>query len=143
MLIYVFRSTTILPKDNLVIYVWYYVIIFINFKNFQVAGAINSNSPNVVSDLIANLKIVRQNSVGDIGFRMPLGILLKYTENNKSSVLSSILESEDITSESNSNSLIIRLNKSDFINDVLKNDMINQIPHPQLQNSKPRIIEFR
>lgn len=80
--------------------------------------------------------------MGDIGFRLPLGILLKYTENNKSAVLSRILAFQDITSESNSNSLIIHLNKSDFINDMLKNDMINQISH-QLSNSKPRIIEFR
>lgn len=109
----------------------------------QVACAINKNSPEVVNDLMANLKIGRGNSTDDIGFRMPLGVLQKHSGNTFHSLLNNIISSQDIeTSEINPQHVLIHLNKSKFLRDMLKDDDI-RIFQPYLQDSKPHIIEFR
>lgn len=119
-----------------------YRLIF-NLTVFQVACAINQNSPGVINDLMANLKISKINSMDEIGFRMPIDVLKKYSEKNKSLSLNKVTSSQYVkTSQLNSQYLTIHLNKSDFINDVLKNDTVNILPN-QLQNTKPSIIEFR
>lgn len=111
---------------------------------FQVACAINKYSPNVVNDLMANLKIGRGNSINSFAFRIPLYILKKHSEENQDSLLNNITSNQDMTTtELNSENVMIHLNKSEFINDMLKNDMPDNIPQCQLPNSKPRIIEFR
>lgn len=115
----------------------------LKFDCFQVAYAINQNSPSIINDLMANLKISKINSTDEIGFRMPIDVLQKYSEKNKGLSLNNITLSQDIqTSLLNPQYLTIHLNKSDFINDVLKNEIVN-IPQNQLQNTKPSIIEFR
>lgn len=92
---------------------------------------------------MANLKISKINSTGEIGFRMPIDVLQKYSEKNKGLSLIKITSSQDIkTLQMNSQYLTMQLNKSDFINDVLKNDIVNILPN-QLQSTKPSIIEFR
>lgn len=103
------------------------------------ACAIKNNSPDVVNELMANLKIGIGNSMNDIGFRMPIDILKKYSE--KSQV--SLLNLNMMISELNPQHILIHLNKSDFINNMLKNDEVNKISLPHLKSSKPRIIEFR
>lgn len=109
----------------------------------QVACAINKNSPDVVGDLMANLKIGKGNSADDIGFHMPYGVLQKHSGNTQLSLLNNIITSQDMTiSERNPQHVLIHLNKSNFINGMLKDDKI-QISQPHLQNSKPHIIEFR
>lgn len=94
---------------------------------------------------MANLKLGTRNSVDSIGFRLPIDVPLKHSGQNQDSVLSNIISSHNgvTTTDSTGHNIIINLNKSDFINNMLKNDMIDKIPQPYLQNSKPRIIEFR
>lgn len=92
---------------------------------------------------MANLKISRGISVDDIGFCMPLGLLKKHSEKNESSVLDNIKSHDIQFSKLNPQNLVIHLNKSDFIINMLKNDMVNKIPRPHLNNFKPQIIEFR
>lgn len=91
---------------------------------------------------MVNLKVGRGNSKDDIGFRMPLNILQNHSGQNID--LNNKILSQYITiSEKNPLNLIINLNKSDFINDMLKTDMVDSIPQIQLKNCKPHIIEFR
>jgi len=112
---------------------------------YQVACAINKHSPSVVNDLMAHIKIGTGNAVGNIGFRIPINVLQKHSGENRNSVLNNIIFSQNTLTKTDSNqqNVIINLNKFDFINAVLKNDMIEKIPQPHLQSSKPRIIEFR
>ena len=108
---------------------------------FQVAYAINKNSADVVNDFIAHLKIGKGNSMNDIGLHMPLNILHKHFGTN--SLKDFKIPSHEITtSQFNPRHVIIHLNKYDFINDILKNQI--DITHqPCMKNSKPYIIEFR
>lgn len=93
---------------------------------------------------MANLKIGRGNSVDSIAFRMPLNILKKHSEKKQDSHLNNIISNQDnMTTELNSQNIIIHLNKSIFINDMLKNDLIDDIPRCQFQNPNPSIIEYR
>jgi hypothetical protein len=108
---------------------------------FQVACAINKNSTDVVNDFIANLKIGKGNSMNDIGLRMPLNILQKHFGTNSFKDFK-IPSHEITTSQLNPQHVIIHLNKNDFINDVLKNN-IDVTRRHCIQNSKPCIIEFR
>lgn len=111
---------------------------------FQVACAINKYSSNVVDDLMANLKIGKGNSVDSIAFHIPLYILKKHSVENQDPLLNNITSNQDITTtQLNSGNVMIHLNKSDFINNMLKNNMVGNIPQRQVPNSKPRIIEFR
>lgn len=92
---------------------------------------------------MGNLKISKIESTDEIGFRMSIDVLKKYSEKNKDLTLNKMTLSQDMkTSLLNSQYLTIHLNKSDFINNVLKNDVVN-IPSNQLQSTKPSIIEFR
>jgi hypothetical protein len=118
------------------------ILIFI-YANLQIACTIHKNSPDVINDLMANLKVGKGNSMDNIGFHIPLSILQKHSSNTKHSLLTNIISSRDMTtSEMNPQIVLIHLNKSNFINDMLKDDEI-QIPQPCMQNFKPRIIEFR
>lgn len=114
---------------------------------YQVACAINKHSPSVVNDLMANIKLGTGNSIGSIGFRISVNVLQKHSGENRDTVLNNMISSSSqdtlTTTDSNQQNVIINLNKSDFITTVLKNDMIEKIPQPHLQSSKPRIIEFR
>lgn len=103
------------------------------------ACAIKNNSPGVVNELMANLKIGIGNSMNDIGFRMPIDILKKYSNKSQDSLLNQNMMISDL----NPQHILIHLNKSDFINNMLKNNEVDEIPQPHLKNSKPRIIEFR
>jgi len=108
---------------------------------FQVACAINKNSADVVNDFIANLKIGKVNSMNDIGFHMPLHILQKHFGTNPLKDFK-IPSHEITTSQLNPQHLTIHLNKHDFINNILKNNI--DITHQHcMQNSKPCIIDFR
>lgn len=92
--------------------------------------------------MIANLKIGRGNFTNDIGFHIPINILHKHSSKNHD--LNNFISSQDVTTcDSNPQYLIIKLNKYNFINDVLQNNVVNKIPQHHLKNSKPRIIEFR
>ncbi|XP_015374575.1 PREDICTED: probable arginine--tRNA ligase, mitochondrial, partial [Diuraphis noxia] len=105
-----------------------------------VACAINKNSKDVVNDFIANLKIGKVNSMNDIGFHMPLNILQKYFGTNP--LIDFKIPSHEITtSQLNPQHLIIHLNKHEFINDILKNNIDITCQHC-IQNSKPSIIDF-
>ncbi|XP_026811530.1 probable arginine--tRNA ligase, mitochondrial [Rhopalosiphum maidis] len=106
----------------------------------KVACAINKNSTDVVNDFIANLKIGKGNSMNDIGLRMPLNILQKHFGTNSFKDFK-IPSHEITTSQLNPQHVIIHLNKNDFINDVLKNN-IDVTRRHCIQNSKPCIIEF-
>lgn len=93
---------------------------------------------------MGNLKLGRGNSINDIGFHMPLNILQKHS--GRSFDLNNIVLNQRMnitTSEKNIPSFIIHLNKSDFINDMLKTDMVDSISQIHLKNCKPHIIEFR
>lgn len=93
---------------------------------------------------MANLKIGTGHSVDDIGFRMPLNILQKHSEKCQDSLNNLISSQVNMTiSKFKPQNICVRLNKSDFINDTLKNNVSNKILQPCLQNYKPRIIEFR
>lgn len=108
---------------------------------FQVACAINKNSADVVNDFIANLKIGKGNSMNDIGLHMPLNILQKHFGTN--SLKDFKIPSHEITtSQLNPYHVIIHLNKYDFINNILKNNIGITRQHC-VQNSKPCIIDFR
>jgi len=94
---------------------------------------------------MANLKIGKENSVHDIGFRVPFNVLQKYSGKNQVSLLNN-LKSNQIkvtTSESNPQNVFIHLNKSDFIKNTLKNDVVSKILPSHLHKSKRYIIEFR
>lgn len=107
----------------------------------KVACAINKNSADVINDFIANLKIGKGNSMNDIGFHMPLNIIQKHF--GADSLKDFKIPSHEITtSKLNPQHLIIHLNKYDFINDILKNN-IDLTRQQCMQNSKPVIIDFR
>jgi len=112
---------------------------------FQVACIINKNSSDVINDLMANLKIGRGNSVDDIGFCMPLHVLEKHSGSNQESLMNNLSTNLDnmSTSKINPQNICIQLNKFDFINSTLKNNVVDKFLRPQIQKSKPRIIEFR
>lgn len=92
---------------------------------------------------MANLKIGKGNSMDNIGFYIPFNVLQKHSRNTKHSLINNITSSQDIAiSEINPQQVLIHLNKTNFINDMLKDDE-TQISQPSMQNSKPHIIEFR
>lgn len=97
-----------------------------------------------MNDLKSNLRIGKGNSMNDIGFRLPFDIIRKHSGKNQNSVLNKILSSQDMNiTELNPQYVLIHLDKFDFINNMLKNDMVNKIPQLHLQNCNPQIIEFR
>lgn len=89
---------------------------------------------------MANLKVGMGNSVNDIGFRMPLDILKKYSGKSQNLLINQNMIK---ISKLNPHYVLIHLNKSDFINNILKNDEVNKDSQLNLQSSKPRIVEFR
>lgn len=108
---------------------------------FQVACAINKNSADVVNDFIANMKIGKGNSMNDIGLHMPLNILQKHFRTNSLKDLK-ITSHEITTSQLNPHYVMIHLDKYDFINNILKNNIGITRQHC-VPNSKPCIIDFR
>jgi len=81
------RTTTVLSRTN-------YRLCKRNIAE-KVACAINKNSPNVVNDLMTNLKIGTRNSVNSIGFRLPIDVPLKHSGQSRDSVLSNIIVGHD------------------------------------------------
>lgn len=79
--------------------------------------------------------------MNDIGLHIPLNILQKYFGTN--SFKDFKIPNHEITfSQLNPQYVIIHLNKYDFINSILKNNI--DITHQHcMQNSKPYIIDFR
>lgn len=120
-------------------------IVNCNSIYFQVACVINKNSPDLVNDLMANLKIGRGNSEDDIGFRITFNVLEKLSGKNQGFISNNLFSCQNnmTTLKLNPQNVFIHLNKSDFINDVLKSDVVDKTPRPHSQIFKPRIIEFR
>lgn len=129
----VYRCSIILPVVNC------------NSIYFQVACIINKNSPDLVNDLMTNLKIGRGNSEDDIGFHITLNVLEKLLGKNQGFISNNLFSCQNNMTplKLNPQNVFIHLNKSDFINDVLKSDVVDKTPQPHSQTFKPRIIEFR
>lgn len=94
---------------------------------------------------MANLKIGKGNSEDDIGFRIPINVLKKHLGKSQGCISNNLFSRQNnmTTFKLNPQNICIHLNRSDFINDVLKSDVVDKTPRPHSQIFKPRIIEFR
>ncbi|XP_050442821.1 probable arginine--tRNA ligase, mitochondrial [Adelges cooleyi] len=109
----------------------------------KVATAINKKTPDTINNLMINLKIGTGVTEDSIGFRMSLDVLKKQSSENKTSLLTSITSDKSLHDTAiNSNTLVIHLNKYEFLQNVLQNDVVKKVDPSELLNKKPYIIEF-